>query len=123
KTLSDDLDDVLTEQGVGWFTRRPISVPTISLDIKHFVKDDTEHIDIEQTATGGIKGATENRIRDWKPHEDCLFGKLTAQSRRIKLEDVPDEFLKKDWLEGEAREDGLVEAFALSENGWNAQYV
>jgi hypothetical protein len=125
KTLSDDLDDVLTEQGIGWFTRRLISVAAITLDIKHYVEDDMEHIDIEQTATGGIKGTTENRILDWKerPHEDHLFGKLIAQSRRTNLEDVQDEFLKKDWLEGEAREDGLIEAFAVSENGWNARQV
>ena len=54
------------EQGIGWMTRKLISVATITLDIKHYTEEGTEHIDIEQTATGGIKGTTENRILDWK---------------------------------------------------------
>ena len=36
---------------------------------------------------------------------------------------MQDEFLKKGWLEGEAREDGLVEAFVVSVNGWSARQV
>jgi len=54
------------EQGISWVTRTLISVATITLDIKHYTEDCTEHIDIDQTATGGIKGTTENRILDWK---------------------------------------------------------
>ncbi|RPA91392.1 hypothetical protein L873DRAFT_1819589 [Choiromyces venosus 120613-1] len=125
KTLSDDLDEVLKEQGVSWLIRKAISIATITLDIKHYTEEGVEHIDIEQSATGGIKGTTENRTLDWKerPHEDYLFGKLTGQSRRIKLEEVTDEFLKAGWLEGEAKEDGLVESFVVSVNGWSAHQI
>lgn len=125
KTLSDDLDEVLMEQGIGWVTRKLISVATITLNVKHYTEDDTEHIDIEQTATGGIQGTTENRILDWKerPHKDYLFGEVAGQSRRVQLEDVQDEFLKKGWLEGEAREDGLVESFVVSVNGWSVRQI
>lgn len=53
-------------QGIGWFKRRAISLATITLDIKQYRDDEgVEHIDIEQTATGGIKGTTENRTLDW----------------------------------------------------------
>lgn len=39
---------------------------TITLAVKQYRDDDgVEHIDIEQTATGGIKGTTENRTLDW----------------------------------------------------------
>ncbi|PWW73304.1 hypothetical protein C7212DRAFT_332193 [Tuber magnatum] len=125
KTLSDDIDEVLAEQGIGWLTRSIISIATITLHIKHCVEEGTEHIDIEQTATGGIKGTTENRILDWKerPHYDHLFGELTGQSRRTKLEDVQDEFLRTGWLVDEARRDGLIEAFVVSVNGWNARQI
>lgn len=53
-------------QGVSWFTRKAIRFSTITLDIKQYRDDDgVEHIDIDQTATGGIKGTTENRTLDW----------------------------------------------------------
>src|SRR5262245_39919282 len=42
-----------------------------------------QHIDIEQTATGGIKGTTEKRALDWtyRGHSDWLFGELQGRSR------------------------------------------
>lgn len=58
-----------------------------------------------------------------RPHKDYLFGELTGQSRRVQLEDVQDEFLKKGWLEAEAREDGLIESFVVSVNGWSVRQV
>lgn len=57
---------MLTLQGVGWFTRKAIQLATVTLDINQYRDDNgVEHIDIEQTATGGIKGTTENRTLDW----------------------------------------------------------
>ena len=41
---------------MGWMTRKLISVATITLDIKHYMEEGTEQIDIDQTPTGGIKG-------------------------------------------------------------------
>jgi len=59
KTLSDDTDAVLALQGVGWWTRKAIGLATLTLHTKQYEKDGVTHIDIEQTATGGIKGTTE----------------------------------------------------------------
>jgi len=58
-----------------------------------------------------------------RPHKDYLFGELTGQSHRVQLEDVQDEYLKTGWLEGEAREDGVIEAFVVSVNGWTVRQV
>ena len=58
KTLSDDSDAILALQGVGWFMRKTLRLATITLSIKHY-KDESgvEKIDIDQTISGGIKGA------------------------------------------------------------------
>ena len=57
--------------------RRLISLSTITLYIDHY-NDDTgvEHVDIQQTGTGGFKGGPENRTLTWENHavEDPLYG-------------------------------------------------
>ena len=56
---------MLTLQGVGWFTRKAIGLATVTLDIEQYQappegSPDTDapvtHVDVKQTATGGIKG-------------------------------------------------------------------
>jgi hypothetical protein len=75
--MSDSSDRILQLQGVGWFKRNVIALSTITLSVKHY-KDDggVEHIDIDQTVTGGIPGTSEDRILDWveRHKEDGLFG-------------------------------------------------
>ncbi|KAI0800864.1 hypothetical protein C8Q74DRAFT_450529 [Fomes fomentarius] len=111
KTLSDDSDEILRLQGVSWFTRKAISLATIYVTIKHY-KDENgvEHIEADQTLTGGIKGTNEHRILDWteRTHEDHVFGPVLSKSRRVKLEEVEREWLKKDWLLDESLPDGLI---------------
>lgn len=105
--------------------RKAIGLSTITLSIKQYTDDDggVTHIDIQQTATGGIK-TTELRTLDWqvREHEDRVFGKVNGQTRWIKLEDVDDDdFLKTGWddLEGEH-----VQSFVKSQtNGWTANQV
>ncbi|KAL0631711.1 hypothetical protein Q9L58_009425 [Maublancomyces gigas] len=126
KTHSSDTDEMLMLQGVSWFTRKAIRFSTITLDIKQYRDDDgVEHIDIDQTATGGIKGTTENRTLDWteREHEDHLFGKLAAKSRRLDIEQVEAGFLKDGFLP-EAKKDGVIESFVVNhENQWSAQQI
>ncbi|OSD03562.1 hypothetical protein PYCCODRAFT_232115 [Trametes coccinea BRFM310] len=110
KTLSDDSDEILRLQGVSWFTRKAIGMATVYLDIKHY-KDENgiEHIDIDQSVTGGIKGTSEYRALDWeeRPHEDHVFGAVLSKSKRVPLAEVEREWMKKDWLE-ESLEDGQI---------------
>lgn len=44
------------------------------------------HIDIDQVATGGIRGTTEKRITDWaeREHSDHIFGTVVGQSRLVR---------------------------------------
>ena len=111
KTLSDDSDEILRLQGVSWITRKAISMATIYLTIKHF-KDDNgvEHIDIDQTLTGGIKGTSEHRTFDWteRTHEDHVFGPVIGKSRRASLDEVEREWLKKDWSLDSSLIDGHI---------------
>jgi len=128
KTLSDDSDDILKLQGISWFKRRAISMFTLTLVVKHYADEGGfEHIDIQQTLSGGISGTTEYRTLDWEERNinDDVFGALIAQSKRIKAEEVDDEFLRSGWTE-DAVEDGLILAVARSDTSksgmeWKAE--
>ncbi|KAG1757733.1 hypothetical protein EDB19DRAFT_60779 [Suillus lakei] len=130
KTLSDDSDDILKLQGVSWFKRRAISMFTLTLGVKHYTDEaGIEHIDVEQTLSGGIKGTNEDRALDWEERGeiDDVFGAVIGQSKRVKAEEVEDEFLKSGWTE-DALEDGLVLAVDWSDTPksgmeWRAEMV
>jgi len=110
KTLSDDIDPILSMQGVTWFNRTAISYATISLYVNHY-KDENgvEHIDTDQRLTGGVPGTIENRILDWTPtgHYDYVFGAIIGKSRRLKVDEVEDHFLKDGWL-SDTQEHGVI---------------
>jgi len=128
--LSDDSDDILKLQGVSWFKRRAISMFTLTLVMKHYTDEaGIEHIDIDQTLSGGIPGTSENRPLDWQERSDSddVFGAVITQSKRVKLEEVEDEFLKSGWTEDTA-EDGIIFDIAWSDPQnnhltWKAEQV
>ncbi|KAI0639813.1 hypothetical protein C8Q77DRAFT_87710 [Trametes polyzona] len=117
-SLSDDSDEILRLQGVSWWTRKAISMATLYLSVKHY-KDENgvEHIDIEQTLSGGIKGTNEYRILDWteRGHEDHVFGAVLGKSRRIALAEVEREWLKKDWLDESLENGAIIYTYAKSD--------
>lgn len=123
KTLSDtnEMDEILRLQGVSWFTRKAISLATITLYVKHY-KDDNqvEHIDIDQVLTGGIKGTTELRTLDWttREHEDHIFGAVVGRARRLPLADVEDDWLREGWTPDVA-EHGAIESYVKSDTPKN----
>ncbi|KAF7320381.1 hypothetical protein MKEN_00822900 [Mycena kentingensis (nom. inval.)] len=116
-TLSGETDSILALQGVGWLKRKAIQIGTITLSIKHY-KDEAgeEHIDISQTITGGIPGTTENRHLTWteRAHEDHLFGPVVGKSRRVKVSEIDDEFLVKNWS-ADTIEHGVVQSYVESD--------
>jgi len=119
------------QQGVGWLTRKAIALATITLHTKEYVDDaSVTHIDIEQTATGGIKGTTELRVLDnqFREHTDHIFGELKGRSRWFKLSDLDEsdydeKYLKEGWekaiVDGEA-----IESFVENgKAGWTARQI
>jgi len=126
KDLSEDYAEILELQSVGWFVRKAIGMATITLDIKHYKSDEgVEKIDIVQTLTGGIKGTTECRNLDYveRGHKDHIFGNVVGRTRRIMLEDIEDEYLKKDWPADLVKE-GLIDSFVFNEeNAWTANQI
>lgn len=90
---------------------------TIYLTIKHHKDDDgLEHIDIDQILTGGVGGTTEIRVLNWqeRSHEDHVFGPVVGKSRRIKVDDVENDWLKQGWTE-DTKEHGLVNSWVQSD--------
>ncbi|EHK98577.1 hypothetical protein M7I_5602 [Glarea lozoyensis 74030] len=131
KTLSDDTDSVLALQGIGWWTRKAISLATVTLHVKQYTEGNFTHVDIDQTATGGIKGTTENRTLDWEFREtqDHIFGNLKGRSRWLTLDLVDDDFLKEEWLEGDEEKAGpegqthIQSWVDNQEKGWTAEQI
>lgn len=120
KSLSDSPDAGLALQGIGWLTRKAIGLATVTLHIKEY-EDDAKvtHCDISQTATGGVKGTTENRTFDneWRDHSDWLFGKVKGRTQWISSPS-DDAFLNSNWEEGSKEwVYGYVESY---DNGWTA---
>ncbi|KAF8722197.1 hypothetical protein AX14_009965 [Amanita brunnescens Koide BX004] len=117
KTLSDDSDQILQLQGIGWITRSTISYASITLDIKH-EKDaeGTEHLKLDEyTTTGKLATTTEHRALTWKEaeHEDVLFGSMLAKARRCKPEDIKEDFLSQGWTEDTLKH-GLIQCVTRS---------
>ena len=110
--------------------RKLISMATVTLTISQYIEKGTNitHIDIQQVATGGISGTTENRTLDWelREHKDGIFGNCKGKSRWVKMTDLekgPDrEWLTKGWLD--ENEGEHVQAYVINEEvGWTAEQV
>src|SRR5882757_8585960 len=110
------MDLILQYQGVGWITREAIEYATITIVVKHYKDDNAvEHIDINQTLSGGIGTSSENRIADWTPreHNDRIFGPVISKSRRAKVEEIDDDYLRKNWLP-DVLEHGVINSYVIS---------
>ncbi|KAG6862431.1 hypothetical protein C0995_011871 [Termitomyces sp. Mi166 len=118
KAKSDNsTDEVLRLQGVSWFKRKAISVGTITLKLKHYKDEEgVEHVDIDQTLTGGIPGTSEKRTLAWKErhNEDHLFGAVVGKTRRTTVDVLDDDFLKKGWTE-DTLEHGVIQSYVESD--------
>ncbi|KAI8266167.1 hypothetical protein K4K58_010303 [Colletotrichum sp. SAR11_239] len=141
KTLSDSPEPALALQGISWMVRKAVGMATVTLHVKQYSAppsppgsgtEPVTHIDIDQFATAGLKGTTENRCLDmeWREHSDWMFGSVRGQSKWMSAEEIEDEFLKKGpWLEGEAEAtgpDGKSHIYSHVEsidNGWTATQI
>lgn len=125
-----DPDEILRLQGVSWMKRKIIASVTITLYTKHYIDDDgKEHIDIQQVGTGGFKGNFEPRILDWEERErnDSVFGYVRGRTRRLKVEEIEDEWQKEGWSE-DTFEHGAIESHVWSDTpksntSWTANQV
>ncbi|EGO05177.1 hypothetical protein SERLA73DRAFT_174144 [Serpula lacrymans var. lacrymans S7.3] len=130
KSLSDSTDEILRLQGVSWFKRRAIATFSLTLTVSHYKDDDgVEHIDIDQTLSGGIPGTREERTLNWESHPnyDDVFGAVFGKSRRVQLEDVDDEFLKNGWT-ADTAEHGGIQSYVESDTSksgktWTAEQI
>jgi len=117
KTLSDSTDEILRLQGIGWFKRKLIGAGTVSLEIKHYKGDDgVERIDIDQTLSPGGIQSREERVLDWteRSKEDSLFGHIIGRSRRTRLEEIEDDYLRTGWT-ADSIEHGFIQSYVVSD--------
>lgn len=143
KTLSDSVEPGLALQGIGFLMRKAIGLATVTLRVKQYTgpasdpvanPGDFVHIDIDQTATGGIKGTSEHRcvngeVRD---HTDWLFGTVSGWSVWADKPEAHEgaaafgETLWQNWLEDGAEKtgpDGVCHLLSVAINekaGWSA---
>lgn len=112
-----------------------IKMASISIKVTQFDAPPTEpntstdpvtHINIVQSASG-ISSTEENRCLDStdRTHTDWLFGTVKGHSKFVSLDEVDDEFLKKDWLiEGEAGGKNFVLSHVESQDAdWTATQI
>jgi len=121
-------------------TRKAIGLATVTQHLKQSPTTGEDgqpstQIDIEQFATGGLKGTTELRTLDWqfRGHTDHLFGTLQGRTRYTTLKALIEEskgqgvteedakFLVEGWLK-ETEDGEIVESFVDNDaskwTGW-----
>lgn len=137
--------------------RKAIGAATVTLQVKQYQGAPTApstsaepvtRIDIQQIATAGVKGTTENRCLDYvfREHSDWLFGHVQGRSRWIGAEElaalvasadgearrerwVEDDFVARDWLEGDEEKGGpngethVLNHVQSLDAGWTALQV
>ncbi|KAH7124651.1 hypothetical protein EDB81DRAFT_911693 [Dactylonectria macrodidyma] len=131
--LSDSPEPVLQLQGIGYLIRKAVVLASITLELKQYDAQPTPpstetghvtHIDTQQMVPG-LKPTQEKRCLDneFRDNNDWLFGIVKTRARWVRLEDIDDEFLKKDWLvEGDGKT--LILSSAESQgNSWTATQV
>ncbi|KAI1106676.1 hypothetical protein F4804DRAFT_300153 [Jackrogersella minutella] len=158
KSLSDSVEPALALQGVGWLIRKTINTTTVNLHVKQYQGAPTApstapegtvvtRVDIEQVATAGISGTTENRCLDFvfREHSDWLFGRVQGRSRWIGAAELKalvspggealekkwasSDFVARDWLEDDAEKAGpdgethILNHVESLDNGWTALQV
>ncbi|KAK8055125.1 hypothetical protein PG993_000352 [Apiospora rasikravindrae] len=155
KNLSDNTEPGLSLQGVSFLTRKAIGLASVTLTVKQYsgphlppssASGDCVRIDIEQTATGGIKGTTENRCADGekRTHSDWLFGTVESSSHFVQAGDALKqalgsgdhavdaasvEYLASNWVVDESEKtgpDGAAHLISVADNqkdGWFAVQV
>ncbi|EAS31146.3 uncharacterized protein CIMG_06625 [Coccidioides immitis RS] len=143
KNLSDDLDPCLEIQGIPWIVRKAVSWATITGRLKQLrTEGGLTTIHIDQTATGGIKGESEDHQLNWMEftHGSGMFGTQKVRTRWTTIDQnsvsgdgTPlDPFLTADWLDEEGdlsfeagSDDGKhVQVYVVSsKGGWTAEQI
>lgn len=94
----------------------------MTISAKQYDEAGVSHIDIQQTATGGIKGTSEERAMDneWREHSDWLFGKVRGRTEWVS-EPAADAFLASNWEDGS--KEWLHSYVESLDNGWTAEQI
>ncbi|TKX27268.1 hypothetical protein C1H76_0562 [Elsinoe australis] len=131
KVLSDQFDEVLLLQEVGWIVRQAAKYSSVAIKVDQYDNDEgVNEVVITQTSSGGIR-STEERTMDWEWREkkDSIFGLVKGRSRICKLDEITDEWLKED-LDPKSLEacnnevvHSITGSVNLSGDQWNADQI
>lgn len=106
-----------------------IQQATLYQTITHRSEDGVETIVVDQVLSGGFGNSTETRVLDWEDREvsDRVYGPLVTKTRRVKPEELDNEWLKEGWQDA-TKEHGLIQTVGRSDTAksgktWSAEVV
>jgi hypothetical protein len=106
--------------------RKAAKIATVVVTLKQYTDEKgAVHVDTFHPGVMGFEGMTEKRTLNgsFVEEDDRAFGKKKAYLKWVKLEDIKDPFLKKEWLP-EAEETGLIASHEESLAGkWTSDQV
>jgi len=85
KKLSDDIDPVMSLQGVGWLIRKAMGNASLTLTVTHNTAASPPTLEIAQSATGMPSPPPDTRVLNWTAiaRKTPLFGEETRQTRMV----------------------------------------
>ncbi|KAM5471941.1 hypothetical protein MauCBS54593_003348 [Microsporum audouinii] len=127
KQLSDNSDQLLSLQGLGWVACKAFRMMPIEIDIRQFEDGQgATRIEVDNIVGGGALGRSkETRQLDWNAIErqHTSFGNIRSRSCWIELHAITDAFLLRGW-EGELNVGGLIFSRVESiDHGWIQEQV
>ncbi|KAJ3478559.1 hypothetical protein NLI96_g9664 [Meripilus lineatus] len=117
KSLSDDIDKILSRQGIGWVIRKALKVANGTLTIRHVTDTNgAEQLFVESSVGGGVVGSTEAHLLDWQERmkADGPMGPTIGKGGKVAIANITEEYLKEGWA-ADANQGGLFNIFMRSD--------
>jgi hypothetical protein len=101
KRLSDSIDKIFKEQGVGWIARwRLSSAPIVTIWIRHFRERGREYLEIDEMFHKRNSTTSERYALDGMPLDfnDVCGRPAVSRGWRKRTSEIKDQFLRRGWV-------------------------
>jgi hypothetical protein len=99
--LSDSIEKIFKEQGVGWIARRRLSTaPIVTAWIRHFRERGREYLEIDEMFHKRSSTTAERYALDGMPLEfnDVCGRPAVSRGWRVRTTEIQDQFLRRGWV-------------------------